>query len=338
MCCGGVRPRVYGIVGGPNSWERGLLAAVLSVDGAVASHASAARLWRLQPRPEDRYEITIGRRYRAEVRGVVLHSSLVLDDDDVVRREGVACTSFERTLADCTTKMSEFQLGRALDDGLRRGLASLRRLRACAERLESGPGRHMSVVRSLLAARGASFDPGGSQSELNLLEIFRRARLPAPVQQLRVKIGSNTYRPDFAWPDCKVFAEYYGLPFHTGATRGRGRQRTPDRLSAAGWLPLVFTRSSSDREIVEQTAKRSIDAVVVRGKSAHSADFSHQSVGGDSGRVACGGEPGVRICSLLRSRSGRRARRRSRRGCGRGPSTKSSANSICWVGASRCGC
>jgi hypothetical protein len=249
------RPRVFALVGAPDTWERGLLAAVLSIDGSVASHSSAARLWGMQPRPEDRYEVTIGRRYRAEVRGVVFHSSLALDDEDVVRRQGIDCTSFERTLCDCAAMLSEFPASRALDDGLRRGVASLRRLSSCAERLESGPGRHMSVIRSLLAARGIGFDPGGSRSELELLDVFRRAQLPPPVQQLRVQVGNNTYRPDFAWPDHQVFAEYYGLPFHVGASAVVSDSRRLTALSAAGWLPLVFTHRSSDAEIVERTTE-----------------------------------------------------------------------------------
>src|SRR5438046_1507041 len=66
-------PRVFGVVGARDSWERGLLAVVLSLQGSVASHASAARLWKFEPRPEDSYEVTAGREYRAPMRGVVLH-------------------------------------------------------------------------------------------------------------------------------------------------------------------------------------------------------------------------------------------------------------------------
>lgn len=248
-----LRPRVFALVGARDTWERGLLAVVLSLQGSVASHASAARLWKFEPRPTDRYEVTAGREYRAPMRGVVVHRSATLRDEDVVQRDGIACTSFARTLCDCTTLLSEYQLGRVLDDGMRRGVASLRDLSGCAERLESGPGRHMSLVRSLLAARGVGFDPGGSRSELYLLDVFRRARLPLPVQQYRVKVGSKMFRPDFAWPDRKVFAEYYGLPFHIGATAVVADSERLTALSAAGWLPLVFTHASSDREIVERT-------------------------------------------------------------------------------------
>ncbi len=248
-----LRPRVFGLVGSRDTWERGLSAVVLSVEGAVASHASAARLWNFEARPEDRYEITAARDCWARLQGVVLHRSGTLSDEDVVRRSDIACTSFERTLCDCTALLSEYQLGRVLDDGLRRGVASLRRLSNCSERFESGPGRHMSIVRSLLAARGVGFNPGGSRSELYVLEVFRRARLPLPVQQYQVRIGSKTFRPDFAWPDCKVFAEYYGLPFHTGASAVVADSERLTALSAEGWLPLVFTHASSDREIVERT-------------------------------------------------------------------------------------
>jgi hypothetical protein len=232
-----------------------LLAAVLSIHGSIASHSSAARLWRFEPRPEDRYEITIGRERHPTVRGVVVHRSGTIGEHDINQRDGIPCTSFERTLSDCTTILSEYQLGRALDDGLRRGVASLQRLKSCSERIESGPGRHMSIVRGLLAARGIGFEPGGSRAELNLLDVFRRAGVPLPVQQYRVKIGARSYRPDFAWPESRVFAEYYGLPFHTGVSAVVADSERLTALAAAGWLPLVFTYASSDREIIDRTSE-----------------------------------------------------------------------------------
>lgn len=250
-----VRPRVFGLVGARESWERGLLAVVLSIDDSVASHSSAARLWSFDPRPEDRFEVTISRERYLTMSGVAVHRSGTMDDHDVTRRHGIACTSFERTLVDCTTLLNEHQLGRILDNGLRRGVASLSRLKSCSQRTESGPGRHMSVVRALLVERGIGFDPGGSRSELDVLRILRRAGLPLPVQQHRVKVGSRTYRPDFAWPAAMVFAEYYGLPFHIGANAVVADSRRLTALSAAGWLPLVFTNASSDGEIVERVTE-----------------------------------------------------------------------------------
>ncbi len=165
----------------------------------------------------------------------------------------VPCMSFERTLCDCTASLSTFQLSRVLDDGLRRGVASLPRLARCAEELDSGPGRRMSVVRSLLRDRGYDYDPGGSGSERRLLELFRKARLPLPVQQYRVVAGGKTYVLDYAWPGFKVFGEWYGLPWHSGTSAVAYDSERVTALVADGWLPLIFTDASSDRAIVEQT-------------------------------------------------------------------------------------
>lgn len=247
------RRGVFALVGARETWERGLLSVVMSIDGSVASHSAAARLWGFDPRPVDRYEVTVRGGYRTPMAGATVHRSLTFTDADIAHRDGIVCTTFERTLCDCSTQLSAYQLGRVLDDGLRRGVASLRRLSGCSERLESGPGRHMSIVRALLELRGVGFDPGGSRSELLLLKVLRRAGLPAPVQQHRVTVGTQTFRPDFAWPQCKVFAEYYGLPFHIGAGAVAADSERLTALSADGWLPLIFTSTSSDGEIVERT-------------------------------------------------------------------------------------
>ena len=250
-----VRPCVFAIVGAPVSWEQGLLAALLSIGGdAVASHASATRLWVCRYSLDDRYEVTVAGDLRPRLRGVRVHRSTRLDQSDIVLRNGVRTTSFERTICDCTTRLSPFQLGRNLDEGLRRGVATLQRLKDCAERLESGPGRHMTVVRELLAKRGVDYNPGDSWSELRVLELFMNAGLPRPVQQFRVKLGTETYDLDFSWPDVMVFAEFYGGPFHIGASAVTYDSRRLTSLVSAGWTPLVFTDDSSEKEIVDRTA------------------------------------------------------------------------------------
>jgi hypothetical protein len=250
-----VRPRVYAIVGTRPTWERGILAAVLSVgEGAVASHASAAQLWDFARLPEDRVEITVPRDRFPSLSGITIHRSMHLDAVDTAERHGIPCTAFERTLSDCTTGLSKTQLGMALDDGLRRGIASLHRLKECAERLESGPGRHMSVVRALLAERGVDFEPGGSRSELRVLEVLRKAGLPLPVQQHPVKVGQKTYRLDYAYPAYEILMEYYGLVVHSGASAVAHDNDRITELSLLGWLPLIFTDDTPDRVIVERVA------------------------------------------------------------------------------------
>ena len=93
------------------------------------------------------------------------------------------------------------------------------RLRRCAARLDSGPGRRLGVIKELLAERDASFDPGGSASELHVLQVIREAGLPdagpaAPGPGRRTRPTCSTSRG----PSSGCFAEYYGLAVHSGAS------------------------------------------------------------------------------------------------------------------------
>ncbi len=247
------RPRVFALAGVPDSWERGLHAVILSLDDAAGSHSASARLWDYCHLPDGPYEVTIPRTEYPSREGVWIHRSTTLDACDLTTRHGILCTTYERTLCDLTTRLTERELGRVLDDGLRRGVASIARLKDCAERLESGPGRHMSVVRDLLAVRDAEYEPGGSNAELRVRRVLKRADIALPVQQFKVTVGSRTYRLDYAFPPPRVFIEYYGKAYHIGASAVAYDNERVTALASIGWLPLIFTWATPDREMVERT-------------------------------------------------------------------------------------
>jgi hypothetical protein len=207
-------------------------------------------LWAFSYLPAESVDVTVERDSVGPMAGV--RRTTILPEVDVTERSGIPCTSFERTLCDCTTILSAFQLGRVLDDGLRRNLASLDRLTKCVFRLDSGPGRRLRLVQKLLAERDASFDPGGSSSELRVLAVLRQAGVPAPVQQYRVRVDSRSYELDFAWPEQRVFAEYYGLAVHSGASAVAYDNSRLTAMVGQGWRPLVFTDATPDREIIER--------------------------------------------------------------------------------------
>jgi hypothetical protein len=246
-----VEPRVYAAVGSPRSWEQDAMANVLAAGPeAVASHGAAARLWSFAYLPEHALDVTVRVSDTQRPRRRSLHRTIILPPDDVTERSGIPCTSFERTLCDCTTILSAFQLGRILDDGLRRRVTSLDRLRKCAARLDSGPGRRLRLIQDLLTERDESFDPGGSASELEVLRVLREAGVPLPVQQHRVRVEGRTFVLDFAWPEQRLFAEYYGLAVHSGASAVASDNARLTAMVGAGWRPLVFTQKTTDREIV----------------------------------------------------------------------------------------
>ena len=217
----------------------------------VASHGAAARLWTFAYLPEGELDVTVLAASSDRPRRRDLHRTTILPPADFTERAGIPCTSFERTLCDCTTRLSPFQLGRVLDDGLRRNLASLGELMKCAARLDSGPGRRLRLIQQLLEQRDESFDPGGSASELRVLKVLTDAQLPAPIQQHAVDVDGRRFVLDFAWPERRLFAEYYGLAVHSGASAVASDNARLTALVADGWRPLVFTDATPDHEIIQ---------------------------------------------------------------------------------------
>jgi hypothetical protein len=246
------RRGVLAFAGAPRTWRQQLHAAVLAGD-AVASHSCAATLWQFRHLPYLTLEVTVTRDRRVELPGVHGHHA-VTPDADITATFGLPITTFERTLVDCSTVLTEFQLSANLDDGLRRRVASLRALRECVERLHAGPGRRLSIIRSLLEARSETYDPGGSREERRVLDVLTAASLPAPVQQHRVVANGNTYFLDYAYPQRRVFIEYYGVAWHgTPSAVVYDSARISD-LTSQRWQPLIFTEATPDRVIVERTA------------------------------------------------------------------------------------
>ena len=124
-------------------------------------------------------------------------------------------------MCDCTTLLSRVPARAACSTtDSAEAIASLDRLQRCvgAAGLRARAVA-LGVIKQLLAERDASFDPGGSASELHVLEVIRDAGLPEPVQQHAVRVGRHG-RTSSTSPgrSSKVFAEYYGLAVHSGAS------------------------------------------------------------------------------------------------------------------------
>jgi hypothetical protein len=251
-----VRTGVFTLPGVARTWPQAALATVLAAgEGAVASHSTAGRLWEFRYYDDSGFEITMPRNRRPTLNGVRIHTSDILETADRSVRDLVPCTSFERTLCDSTTQLSWLQLGRVLDDGLRRKVTTLDGLHACVERLDSGPQRRLSVVQGLLGQRTAGYNPGDSDAELRLLSLLEKAGLPLPVQQHPVRVDGHRYELDFAWPEIRAFVEYYGLPWHIGASAVVRDSARITRLSNSGWRLAIFTDESTDAEIIGEVTK-----------------------------------------------------------------------------------
>src|SRR5207253_2701832 len=135
------REGVYAPAGAPPTAERAIMAAVLAAapDGpAWASHETAGWLWRLKGVEQpDVIELLrpLGRHVR--MKGVVGHRSGALFSADLTTRWHIPVTAPERTVVELSGRRSATQLGRTVDDALRRRLLALDRLVPCTARLDT---------------------------------------------------------------------------------------------------------------------------------------------------------------------------------------------------------
>src|SRR5258708_6703846 len=90
---------VYRMGGAPTTWRGNLLAACWAAGvGALASHCSAAALRHLPSGQIDPIEIMCARWKRARHSGLVVHESLVIDEEDQDTVHGIPSTSTPRPL------------------------------------------------------------------------------------------------------------------------------------------------------------------------------------------------------------------------------------------------
>jgi hypothetical protein len=240
-----VRRGVFAIAGSPHSYQRTVLAALLSAGDAWGSHRTAAKLQRLSaPAPDGIDVLTLpGRRLRQQ--GVVHHRSAEIRLVDLTRVDGIPVTAISRTLVDCLPWLGEVGFAKALDDAQRRGLMTSEQADEAHAHLDRGrrTGRHLVVpAREPLALRSAGQLAGGSERELDVLGILRAAGLPLPVQQHRVVVDGRRRFLDYAYVPEMVAIEWKGFAEH-GLIRSTFDDDAirDSELQLMGWLMLDVT-------------------------------------------------------------------------------------------------
>ena len=210
------------------------MAAVLSCGrGAILSHGSAARLWRIGDERMREVEVSVAAGIVRTRPGVVAHRRSRLRDRERTVHNGVPVTSVAATIVDLASYATVGQLERAIREADKRDLIDPDTLRAELETIVPRPG--IRRLRSILDR--LSLHLTDSELERRFLPIARAAGLPDPVTQARV----NGFRVDFYWPDIGLVVETDGLTYHrTPSQQARDRVRDNAHL-AAGLAPLRFT-------------------------------------------------------------------------------------------------
>jgi very-short-patch-repair endonuclease len=233
-----VHPGVYRVAGSPESHESDLLAACMAGGGALASHQSAAWLWRLAQRPPARPTVSVGRSARYRRTGIVIHRMRDLDVQSCSTWRGIPCTNPLRTLVDLAGVTGKQHLDDAVDRGIASRLVTVEGLEAQIDRLSQHGRRGVDVLRQVLAARGYRTAPGPSVLESRTLRLLARGGIrPVGVE---VRVDGGRYRLDVAL-SAQVAMEVDGYAYHASPeamSRDLRRRRDLGRL---GWVVLPFT-------------------------------------------------------------------------------------------------
>jgi very-short-patch-repair endonuclease len=228
----------------PTSFSQRILAAVLAAgDGAVASHTSAAALWRLDGLvgPSAEVEVTVRRpRHPRAVPGVV-HRTLDLGPADVEPRQLIPRTTAARTLLDLAGRLGPSQLEAALDDAERRGLVWRPHLRWRSEELRRRGRRGVPALARLLD-RTEGRPLGDSWLEQAAIRHIVTAGLPVPrVQVDKRKVGGGIARVDLFWDHARLVVELAGHGTHSTRRQRQADAERSARLGLGGWQVVAFT-------------------------------------------------------------------------------------------------
>lgn len=245
-----VRPTVYRWCGAKPSWRMMSMAAVLAAgERAVLSHRSAGAVWGLVSEHEvSVLEITDSKQRR--LCGVTAHRHALYTDEQT-KRWGIPVTTIERTLLDLAELCTEAEIGRLIDEALRRRLTTTALLTAALDR-HAGPGRRrIRTMRLALADRGGDYDPGSNDWEKRMDQLWDEWCLPAAKRQHKVRLKHRAYVIDRAIVDLKIGVEWNGRGAHGSRSAFDYDSDRRADLIQAGWMMLDFTSNTRPERIIK---------------------------------------------------------------------------------------
>lgn len=260
-----IHPGVYGVGHAERTERRAVVAAVLAVgDGAVASHVTAAALWRLGDLGlAPPHNVTAARRCQKEMEGVRVHHS-TLDRRDRTTLGRIPVTMVPRSVIDTSGGLVDQEdVDDLVLEAIRIGRATPGAFEASLTRAGAIPGAG-AVRRSL-----ARFDPEHARRLMSRIEtrglvVFRDAGLPRPSVNRCLTDGTGAFvaKVDFSWLDGRVIVEIDGLRFHSSARQKRYDDARQNELVLSGRIVLRFSVADlDDPERVVAQIRRALELV-----------------------------------------------------------------------------
>ena len=244
-----VEPGVYALAGAPETPDRSLVAAVLSVGAdAAISHDSAAFRWgMISRRPRDVHVVT--RRWTREHRTTCrVHESLDLIPQDREWLDGVPVTTPERTLVDLGAT-SPWLVERALGTALQLGVVEITDVEAFVARVQRSGRRGVGVIRPFLELHRSVARSAESVLEVEFIRLLEESMIELPEAQYEVVDDHRGFvcRADFAYPARRLLIEVDGRSYHSDTKAFQRDRDKQNATQALGWRTLRFTASDIRR-------------------------------------------------------------------------------------------
>ena len=236
-------PRVFRLASTTKTWEQLAMAAVLWAGDCVVTHRSAARLHGLEGVESQLVEITTNRVLRSPEPRIIIHVAQDLERRDLARVGPFLTTTPTRTLIDCFAVCDEASAEDALEDALRKRKTDVPRLERRLKDLRKPGKKGVAKLEKILKIRGLQA-PTASEMETRLLQLLRKANLPAPHRQYVVRhAGKVVGRLDFAYADRGLGIEFDSAQFHQAETDRPDELRRLNELTLLSWriVPLPGT-------------------------------------------------------------------------------------------------
>jgi Protein of unknown function (DUF559) len=216
------------------------MAAVLACGpGAVLSHRSAAHLLEMRRAGPGHIDVIMPRRTgRRAPRGIVLHTTRALADEDVTIHRGIPTTTPSCTLTDLTDVLTQRELERAADR------AENKRMHAP---ITARNGRRGTASLNALKHHLSGTTATQNTLEEILVSICDEYGLPRPL----VNHPIGRYIADFARPEHNLVAETDGYETHgTREAFEHDRQRDRDMLVDGIRTTRITYRQATERRSV----------------------------------------------------------------------------------------
>jgi very-short-patch-repair endonuclease len=232
-----ILPGVYlTVTGTPTNDQRETAAVLYGGPGATLTAAAALRRHGMRVR-SDRVDVLVPAKRRCPSTAfVVVHRTTRLPET-VCYLGRVQFALPARAVADAVLGLHDLGAVRAIvAAAVQTNLCTIDQLET---ELRAGPVGGSALFRKALAevAQGARSGPEGE-----LLELIRRGRLPMPMLNARLYLGTELLaRPDAWWPDLAVVVEVDSRQWHLSPEDWEHTMRRHARLTALGILVLHFT-------------------------------------------------------------------------------------------------